>query len=80
MPADKVEAALQERARLAYTATVVREAAHSTRTVLQRLRLALAAGGVARGVSRGLAWRSMRQQGRGGDNAADHELSSPPRY
>ena len=46
-PADKVEAALQERARLDYTARVVGEAAASTRTVLQRLRFALAAGGLA---------------------------------
>lgn len=82
-PADKVEAALQERARLDYTATVVRDAAVSTRTVLQRLRLALAAGGVARGVARGLAGvRSMRRPERGAENGAagEYELSSPPRY
>lgn len=66
-PADKVEAALQERARLQYTAQVVAEAAHSTRTVVQRLRLALAAGGVARGVARGLSLVGRRD---GGGNGA----------
>lgn len=81
-----MEAALQERAKLGYTATVVREAAHSTRTVVQRLRLALAAGGVAKGVARGLAGvRSLRRPGSGsGDDdglgAGYYNQPSVPRY
>ena len=59
-PTDKVVAAVQERARLDYTARVVGEAAASTRTVVQRLRFALAAGGLAQR----LAWSAQRLQGR----------------
>lgn len=52
LAADKVEAALQERARLDNTAFVVRETVQSTKLVVQRLRIALAASGLARGVAR----------------------------
>lgn len=48
--ADKVEAALQERARLDYTAAVVRDTVQTTKTTAQRLRFALATSGLARGV------------------------------
>jgi hypothetical protein len=58
--ADKIEAALQERARLDYTASVVRETMQSTKIVVQRLRFALAASGLARGVARSV--NTMQQQ------------------
>ena len=60
--ADKVEAALQERARLDYTATVVREAVQTTKSAAQRLRFALAAAGLARRVSHSA--RYLRRSGR----------------
>ena len=50
MHADKVEAVLQERARLDYTAAVVRETMQTTKSTAQRLRFAVAASGLARGV------------------------------
>jgi hypothetical protein len=61
--ADKVEAVLQERARLDYTAAVVRDTVKTTKTAAQRLRLALAASGLARGVA--TSTRYLRQS-RGG--------------
>ena len=78
-----MEAALQERARLDYTARVVGDAAASTRTVVQRLRFALAAGGLAQR----LAWSAGRlRRGRppaGGSvsgGSADDMGVGVPRY
>lgn len=69
--ADQLEAALQERAKLDYTSAVVREAAQSTKAAVQRLRFALAAGGLAGRVVR--STRHLRR--RSGDGSARYNGS-----
>ena len=60
-----MEVALQERARLDYTATVVYQTFQTTKTAVQRLRFALVASGLARGVANSARYlrrpRSARQ-------------------
>ncbi|KAL4452497.1 hypothetical protein ABPG75_008159 [Micractinium tetrahymenae] len=75
---DRVESALQERARLEYT----REVLASTKSAAQRLRFALAASGLARGVAQ--SGRYLRRPGSnngsgggrrgGGASGGDDEL------
>lgn len=61
--ADRVELALQERARLDYT----REVLQSTKSAAQRLRFAVAASGLARGLLQSA--RFLRQEQRGGSRS-----------
>ena len=62
-PADKVESALQERARLGYTAAVTREMLQTTKTTVQRLRFALAATGLASGVANSARYLRRSESG-----------------
>jgi hypothetical protein len=63
-PADKVESALQERARLGYTAAVAREMMQTTKSAVQRLRFALAATGLASGVANSARYLGKERGGR----------------
>ncbi len=57
--ADALQTVLEERARLDYTAATIREIASTTKTAAQRLRMGLAALGLARGAAG--AVESMRR-------------------
>lgn len=67
--ADALQAALEERAQLDYTAAAITEVARTTKTAAQRLRMGLAALGLARGAAvtvqmvRGVAAGGRRRGG-----------------
>ena len=59
-----MESALQERARLGYTAAVAREMMQTTKSAVQRLRFALAATGLASGVANSARYLGKERGGR----------------